>query len=81
MDVANIKLAILQVGYARNKAGYKWTEIEDKFPLFLAARQIWSSETEGQEPKGGISLVISPAAIGRTAVPTKADGKKRRASR
>lgn len=33
------KLAILQVGYRRNKAGYKWTELEDQFPLFLAARQ------------------------------------------
>jgi hypothetical protein len=62
-DVANIKLAILQVGYRRNKAGYKWNEIEDKFLLFLAGRQIWANETEGQEPKRrDYPLVLSPAA-------------------
>jgi hypothetical protein len=52
----------LQVGYRRNKAGYKWNEIEDKFPLFLAARQIWASETEGEAPKKrDYPIVISPA--------------------
>jgi hypothetical protein len=61
-DVAEIKLAILQIGYRKNKAGYKWTEIEDQFPLFLAARQIWSKECEGQEPKKrDYPIVISPA--------------------
>jgi hypothetical protein len=44
------KLAILQIGYKRNKAGWKFTEVEDKFPLFLAARQIWQNETAGQKP-------------------------------
>src|SRR3990167_7888335 len=43
-------LAILQIGYRRNKNGYKWNEIEDKFDLFLAAQQIWKNETEGQKP-------------------------------
>lgn len=42
--------AILQVGYRKNKANYKLTEIEDKFDLFLAARKIWANETKGQEP-------------------------------
>lgn len=41
------KLAILQVGYKRNKNGYKLTEVEDQFDLFLAARRIWQKETEG----------------------------------
>jgi hypothetical protein len=62
-DVADINLAVLQVGYRRNKAGYKWNEIEDKFPLFLAARQIWASETEGEAPKKkDYPIVLSPAA-------------------
>jgi hypothetical protein len=61
-EVADIKLAILQIGYKRNKAGYKWNEIEDKFPLFLAARQIWANENEGVEPKKrDYPIVLSPA--------------------
>ncbi len=48
MGVKIDKMAILQVGYTRNKNGYKFTEVEDKFPLFLAAQQIWRNETEGQ---------------------------------
>ncbi len=38
------KLAILQVGYARNRKRFKFTEIEDQFDLFLAARKIWEKE-------------------------------------
>lgn len=61
-DVADIQLAILQVGYTRNKAGYKFTEVKDQFPLFLAARQIWAKETEGEAPKlREYPIVISPA--------------------
>ena len=61
-EVSNIKLAILQVGYKRNKAGYKWNEIDDKFPLFLAARQIWAYECDGQAPKmREYPIVLSPA--------------------
>ena len=29
---------------------YKFTEVEDQFPLFLAAKQIWAKETKGQVP-------------------------------
>lgn len=43
------KLAILQLGYRRNKNGYKFTEIEDKFNLFLSAREIWTNETASVE--------------------------------
>jgi hypothetical protein len=58
----DIQLAVVQVGYRRNKAGYKWNEIADKFDLFLAARQIWASETEGEAPKKrDYPIVISPA--------------------
>ena len=38
------KLAILQIGYKRNKNGYKFTEMEDQYELFNAAHQIWSKE-------------------------------------
>ena len=43
--------AILQVAYKRNKyKTFKFTEIDDKFSLFLAARQIWAEETAGVHP-------------------------------
>lgn len=40
------KIAILQVGYDRNKAGYKFTEIplNGTFETFLATRNIWSAK-------------------------------------
>lgn len=44
------KIAILQVGYTRNKAKYKFTEIEDQYPLFQAAKAIWAKETAGASP-------------------------------
>jgi hypothetical protein len=43
-------LGILQVGYKRNKNGFKFTEVEDQYPLFLATREIWKKETSGQRP-------------------------------
>lgn len=45
------KLALLQVGYKRNKHSWKFTEVEDKFGLFLAAREIWRNETDGEQPR------------------------------
>lgn len=45
------KTAVLQVGYRYNKVKkYKFTEIEDQFELFLAAKKIWAKETAGQKP-------------------------------
>lgn len=46
-----IKLSILQLGYKKNKLGYKPNDIEDEFDLFLAAKTIWAKETDGQKPK------------------------------
>ena len=43
-DKEAIKQAILQVGYKKNKAGYKLTEIEPQFDVFLAAKRIWQKE-------------------------------------
>lgn len=45
------KLGVLQLGYKRNSKHYKFTEVKDKFDLFLSARQIWANENEGVEPK------------------------------
>lgn len=51
VGVSEIRLAILQLGYRKNKTkAWKWTEIEDQFDLFLATRKIWAKETEGQVP-------------------------------
>ena len=59
-----IKLGILQVGYRRNKTKkWKFTEVKDQFPLFLAARKIWAKETEGQKPlqrEYPLSLSLAP---------------------
>jgi hypothetical protein len=38
------KMAVLQLGYRLNKKKYKFTEIQDKYYLFLAAKQIWAEE-------------------------------------
>lgn len=46
-----IKLAILQVGYRMNKKRFKFTEIDDQYPEFLAAKLIWAKEQKGVEPK------------------------------
>ncbi|MDP1570796.1 MAG: hypothetical protein Q8L86_12430 [Vicinamibacterales bacterium] len=42
--------AILQVGYKRNKQGFKFTEQEHRFDLFLAAKNIADYETSGEAP-------------------------------
>jgi hypothetical protein len=50
VDLSKARLAILQVGYKRNKNGYKFTEVEDKFDLFRSTYAIWQNETKGQAP-------------------------------
>jgi hypothetical protein len=49
-EIAVDKMAILQVGYGKNRKGFKFTEIPDQYELFLAARQIWLKECEGMKP-------------------------------
>ena len=49
----NIKadnMAILQLGYNKNKKKFKFTEIEDKFNLFLSAYGFWKEENENKQP-------------------------------
>jgi hypothetical protein len=58
-------LAILQLGYKRNKMGYKFTEVEDDFPAFLAAHTIFKKEVGRQDPPRrtypiSVSLNINP---------------------
>jgi hypothetical protein len=48
----NRKLAILQIGYKMNRAGYKFTELEDKYDLFRnVAYKIWQNENTNAKPK------------------------------
>jgi hypothetical protein len=48
---ANINLAILQLGYRLNEKRFKFTEIEDQYAEFQAAKTIWAKEQKGVEPK------------------------------
>jgi hypothetical protein len=51
-NVSQVKLAILQIGYRKNKKGYKFTEVEDQFDnLFLPAQKFWEKENLGKSPK------------------------------
>lgn len=60
-NTKDIKLMILQVGYKRNKNGYKENIIDDKFKLFLSARDIWANEHDGEQPnKRDYPIVLSP---------------------
>lgn len=65
------KLGILQLGYARNRDGYKFTEVDGCYPLFLAAKQIWAEETKGQYP----SQKDYPLALSLAPVAPAVDGK------
>jgi hypothetical protein len=52
---AERKLAILQLGYDKyrteGKARFKFTEVKDKFDLFLASYKIWQNENPTAKPK------------------------------
>ena len=57
--VEGARLAILQVGYEKNKKKkYKFTEVEDNFDLFLATQKIWIND-HGSEYVKQIDLPIS----------------------
>lgn len=47
----NAKIGILQIGYKHNKRGWKFTEIEDQYDLFLTAKRIWYEENKNKQPK------------------------------
>ncbi len=50
-DPKPVKMGILQLGYKKNKVGYKFTELENKFELFLNAKKIWENENSEAKPK------------------------------
>jgi hypothetical protein len=45
------QLAVLQVGYKRNKNGYKLTQLQDKYDLFLNVKNVWANENSEAKPK------------------------------
>lgn len=62
LDVTNLRMAILQVGYRKNKAGWKFTEIENDFDMFLTAQKIWKKEHGDATPKKkDYPIILSPA--------------------
>lgn len=87
------KIAILQVGYARNKAKFKFTEIEDQYPLFLAAKAMWAKENKDVlpsqkdfplelkwsklEPAKGMAKISGPASFVRKIAAKKKVVKRR----
>jgi hypothetical protein len=50
-DPENPLIGVIQVGYARNKNGWKATDIEDKFHLFQASKLYWSEANPEAKPK------------------------------
>lgn len=87
-DVQGIEalhLGILQVGYRRNQRGWKLSEVEDQYDLFLAAKTIWAKETEGEAPfQAEYPLILSLPLDGQpttepTAVIPKRRGRPRKA--
>lgn len=70
--IKDAKLAILQVGYRRNKNAWKWNELTPQFDLFLSARSIWAKEAGGEKPK----QKDYPIAIRYTAETVKAKKSK-----
>ncbi len=63
--VKDYELMILQLGYKRNKAGYKVNDIDDVFQLFLTTRMIWEREHGGEQPKKKDYPVVLSAGVVR----------------
>lgn len=56
----DLKLAILNLGH-RNKCGYKFTKVADKFDLFLSTKEIWAYEHGTEKPsQKDYPTVLSP---------------------
>lgn len=62
IDVSNLKMAVLQVGYKKNKAMYKFNEIDTDFDMFLVAQKIWQKEHGNEKPtKRDYPIILSKA--------------------
>jgi hypothetical protein len=51
LKLSSAKMGVLQVGYKRNKKGFKLTEIDDCYDLFEATKTIWKFENGDKQPK------------------------------
>lgn len=61
LDVTDIRIGILQVGYRLNKKKYKLTIVDDCFDMFLIAQKIWARENEGADVRViDFPIVLSP---------------------
>ena len=83
---ANRKLAILQIGYRKNQSGYKFTEIQDKFKLFLNAKDVWANENPEATPKQAnypmsVQSEIRAKEIKQPELPIRAEVKKQLAKK
>ncbi len=63
--------AILQIGYRLNKAGYKFTEVEDLFDQYLVAKKIYDYKSG----KAGPSQVEYPLEVSLNLVPEEVEVK------
>lgn len=62
IDASNIKMGVLQVGYRKNKAGYKWNVIERDEEGVDIARRLWKKEHgEEKASKKDYPIVLSVA--------------------
>lgn len=50
-DIKADKIAILQLGYNKNKKKFKFTEIDDKFDLFKSAYSFWNEKNKNTTVK------------------------------
>lgn len=62
IDLSGLKIAILQIGYRKNKSRYKFTDIENQYSMFEIAKAIWQRDSSTQEPRQvDLPIVLSPA--------------------
>jgi hypothetical protein len=59
------EIFVLQIGYRRNKNGWKLTAIEDKFALFQSAKRFWLDANPESKPKqkdypAELKLIVQP---------------------
>jgi hypothetical protein len=78
VDVTKIRTAVLQVGYNRNKNGYKFTEIENKFDLFEATQVIWKNQHGKESPDmKNYPIILSPAMSAEDVIEKPKEDEKR----
>lgn len=62
LDASDLKMAVLQVGYRKNKDMYKMNIIDTDFDMFLVAQKIWKKEHGNEKPtKRDYPIILSKA--------------------